>query len=341
MSREGLPLALGAALLSWLLTGAALRFAVRKSLMDIPGRRSSHTRPTPRGGGLAIDFTTLSGFLVLGWTGQLAWTIIWGLLGAGALVSLIGFADDLGEIGVGWRLVAHFVAAAWLLAWLGGLPPLPVLGVVRDLGWFGNVLAALYLAWLINLTNFMDGIDGIASVEVITVCLGGVVAGRVVAPATSQWAPAAVLASATLGFLGWNWPPAKIFMGDAGSGFVGLMLGALSLQAGLEAPMLFWAWVILLGVFVVDATATLTIRVTRGQKVYQAHRSHAYQHAARRWGSHRSVTVAVGLINLCWLLPLALLVASRVLSESAGLLIAYAPLVAIALLLRAGNPAEA
>ena len=142
--------------------------------------------------------------------------------------------------------------------------------------------------------------------------------------------------AATLGFLFWNFPSAKIFMGDAGSGFLGILLGTLSLMAGLEAPALFWSWVILLGVFVVDATVTLFRRLARQQRLHEAHRSHAYQVAARRFGAHRPVSIAVGLINLFWLLPIAWMVAAGTISGVVGVLIAYAPLVGLAFYLKAG-----
>jgi Fuc2NAc and GlcNAc transferase len=322
------------------LTGRFRRYALDRRLLDVPNIRSSHVVATPRGGGVAIVLTTLIALPVLGVLGALAWPTVWGLLGGGALVALIGFADDHGHIAPRWRLLGHFSAVAWVLAWLGGLPPLPAMGFVLELGWLGHSLAALYLVWLLNLTNFMDGIDGIASVEAITVSLGGALLYVVAMPGSRQWLAPLVLASATLGFLVWNWPPAKIFMGDAGSGFLGLMLAALSLQAGWVAPALFWSWVILLGVFVVDATLTLVRRVARGEKFYEAHRSHAYQHAARQWGGHRPVTLAVGAINLCWLLPIALLVALGSLDGLFGVLIAYTPLVGAAVWLRAGRPSS-
>lgn len=322
------------------LTGRFRRYALAQQLLDVPNARSSHAVATPRGGGVAIVLTTLVALLVLGSIGSLAWSNVWGLSGGGALVALIGFVDDRGHIAPRWRLLGHFSAVAWVLAWLGGLPPLPAMGFVLELGWLGHSLAALYLVWLLNLTNFMDGIDGIASVEAITVSLGGVLLYVVAMPGSRQWLVPLVLASATLGFLVWNWPPAKIFMGDAGSGFLGLMLAAISLQAGWVAPTLFWSWVILLGVFVVDATLTLVWRVARGEKFYEAHRSHAYQHAARQWGGHRPVTLAVGAINLCWLLPIALLVALGSLDGLLGVLIAYAPLAGAAVWLRAGRPSS-
>jgi glycosyltransferase WbpL len=331
----------GAFLAALFLTGRFRRYALARKLVDIPNPRSSHSVPVPRGGGVVIALTTLIALSLPAAKGALAWTTLLAVLGGGALVAFIGLADDHGQITLGWRLLSHFAAAAWVLAWLGEPPPLQLLGFVLDVGWLRYALAALYLVWLLNLTNFMDGIDGIAAVEAITVSLGGVFLYRIAAPAANEWLAPLVLAATTLGFLVWNWPPAKIFLGDSGSGFLGLMLATLSLQAALVATTLYWGWVILLGVFVVDATVTLARRVVRGERFYEAHRSHAYQHAAQRWGAHLPVTVAVGVINLCWLLPIALIVALRSLDPFLGVLIAYSPLVAAALWLRAGEPSTA
>lgn len=318
---------------SWGLTG----WFRGQAPLDVPNSRSSHSIATPRGGGVAIVLSTLVALLVLGWTDWLAWPSVWGLCGGGAVVALIGFVDDHGHVRRRWRLIGHFAASVWVLAKLGGAPPLTAMGLTLDSGWLGFAIVALYLVWMLNLTNFMDGIDGIAGVEVLTVCLSGVLLNEVAAPGARLWITPLVLASATLGFLMWNWPPAKIFMGDVGSGFLGLMLAALSLQAAWVVDRLFWSWVILLGVFVVDATLTLIRRVARGERFYEAHRSHAFQHAARP-GAHAPVTLAVGAINLCWLLPLALLVALGLLDGLLGVLIAFAPLVAAALWLGAGKP---
>jgi Fuc2NAc and GlcNAc transferase len=146
------------------------------------------------------------------------------------------------------------------------------------------------------------------------------------------------LAAATTGFFFWNFPPARIFMGDAGSGFLGMMLGVLSLQAAWAAPQLLWSWLILLGVFVVDATVTLVCRTLRGERVYEAHRSHAYQHAARRAGRHLPVTLATAAINVLWLFPIALWVGTGALDGGLGVLLGYAPLILVALRLGAGRP---
>lgn len=324
------------AVASGLLTGLLRRYALARSLMDIPNARSSHSVPTPRGGGVAIvlSFLIVVPVLEIFWgTGR---DDSWAILGAGTVVAVVGFLDDHRHIAARWRLIAHFAAAAWGLAWLKGGPPIDWFGSPINFGWFGLLFAAVYLVWLLNLYNFMDGIDGIASVEAICVCVGGallyLLTGRmdlVIVPMT--------LAAAVAGFLCWNFPPAKIFMGDAGSGFLGVVLGILSLQAGWVSPAFFWSWLILLGVFIVDATWTLLRRLLRRERVYEAHRSHAYQHASQYLGRHLPVTLSVCAINLLWLLPLALCVGTGRLEGMVGIVIAYAPLLAAAVALHAGD----
>ncbi|WP_090206641.1 MraY family glycosyltransferase [Pseudomonas asplenii] len=321
---------------SFLLTGVLRRYALARSLMDVPNERSSHSVATPRGGGVAIVISFLAVLPILAVMNLLSWSAVWGLLGAGGAVALVGFLDDHGHIAARWRLLAHFSSAAWLLFWLGGLPALDVMGMQVRLGVPGSILAAFYLVWMLNLYNFMDGIDGIASIEAVTVCLGACLVYGLSGDLDLVW-PSLLLAMAVCGFLYWNFPPARIFMGDAGSGFLGVILGGLSIHAASSKPQLLWVWLILLGVFVVDATFTLTRRLLRGDKVYEAHRSHAYQYASRQLGSHLPVTVAVAVINLCWLLPIALCVGLSILEGVTGLLLAYVPLVFLGLKFHAGE----
>ena len=278
----------------------------------------------------------LLGLCVLSATGlDLPVEIYYSLLGSGSAIALLGFLDDHGHIAARWRLLGHFAAAAWALFWLGGLPPLVMVGHSIDFGWLGYLLASLYLVWLLNLYNFMDGIDGIASIEAICVCLGGALL-YVLQGHTDVAVLPLLLSFAVAGFLYWNFPPAKIFMGDAGSGFLGVVLGVLSLQAAWIDQSLLWGWLILLGVFVVDATFTLLRRLLRGDKVYEAHRSHAYQYASRQFGRHLPVTLAVATINLCWLLPVAAWVVQGG-DGLVGLLLAYLPLIVLAIKFRAGE----
>lgn len=318
------------------LTWVLRRYALARSIIDIPNARSSHSVPTPRGGGVAIVVAFLAALLWLHGSGALAAEATWALFGAGALTAVLGFLDDHGHIAARWRLLGHFSAAAWALLWLGGLPPLTVFGVELHMGWLGHGLALFYLVWMLNLYNFMDGIDGIASVEAITTCLGAC-ALYALAGADALIPAPLILAATVAGFLFWNFPPARIFMGDAGSGFLGIALGVLSLQAAWVSSELFHAWLILLGVFIVDATVTLLRRLLRGDKVYEAHRSHAYQYASRHFARHLPVTLAVLAINIVWLLPIAALVVLGYLDGTLAVLIAWAPLVLLAMRFNAGQ----
>ncbi len=336
------------------LTGWFRRYALRGGLLDVPNERSSHETPTPRGGGVAIVLATLCTLPLLALLHVIDWRAAQGLIAAGSLAAGIGYADDRAQVPLLFRLIFQFAAAAMVLLFIGFNSvalAVPALAVVP---WLSGTLALLYLVWMLNLTNFMDGIDGIASVEVISVCIGAVLCilfvprepvaiadaikvGAAIVQRDGAIAFALTLAAATAGFLRWNWPPARIFMGDAGSGFLGMLLGALTLLAGNIAPSLVWSCAILGGVFVVDATTTLLRRVVRGETFYHAHRSHAYQHAARRWG-HARVTLAVLALNVCWLLPWSLLAANGTLRGAVALTLAYIPLLALALRLRAGLP---
>ena len=317
--------------LSWWLTGWLHRYALARQLIDIPNARSSHAVPTPRGGGVAIAAAFMLALPLLLWLHLVDVTLVVAIVGGGGLVALIGFLDDHGHIPARWRLLAHFAAAFWALWLAAASMPLAVGGA-----WLGVGLSAFYLVWMLNLYNFMDGIDGIASVEAITVCAGAALIYWLRGDAPAGLMPPLALAAAVTGFLVWNFPPAKIFMGDAGSGFLGIVLGVLSLQAGAVAPALFWSWVILLGVFIVDATYTLLRRLLRGERVYEAHRSHAYQHASRRFASHRTVTLGVAAINVLWLLPWAVAVGLGWVGAGTGLVLAYLPLALVCRFFDAG-----
>ncbi|MFJ1338381.1 glycosyltransferase family 4 protein [Pseudomonas caricapapayae] len=321
--------------LSFALTYGLRKYALAKSIIDVPNARSSHTVPTPRGGGVAIVLSFLVSIIALASLSLISLTELWALLGSGLCVAALGFLDDHGHVAARWRLLGHFSASIWAVYWLGGLPTMTLFGFDVDLGWLGSGFSILYLVWMLNLYNFMDGIDGIASVEAICACLGACLLYWLAGFGSLTILPL-VLAMAVAGFLFWNFPPARIFMGDAGSGFLGIILAMLSLQAAWASPKLLWGWLILLGVFIVDATFTLIRRLVRGDKVYEAHRSHAYQFASRQFGKHLPVTLAVAVINMFWLLPIAACVALFGLDGAFGLVLAYAPLVALAFKFKAG-----
>jgi Fuc2NAc and GlcNAc transferase len=145
------------------------------------------------------------------------------------------------------------------------------------------------------------------------------------------------LAASTAGFLLWNWPPAKIFMGDSGSGFLGFTLAILAIMTSIDGPINIWSWLILLGVFIVDATITLLRRAINGESWYRAHRSHAYQILASRLGSHKKVTVGTMVLNIIWLLPLAYLASIYPYWGAALCLVAWMPLVVLAFVVGSGR----
>lgn len=336
---------------AFVLSLALIRHAAFFKIMDVPNARSSHLVTTPRGGGIAIvlSFTCVLLPLLLQ-VDQLPWAFLVALAGAGGGIALLGLRDDLRHIPVRWRLFGHLLAAFWVLAWLGGLPNIQIAGVELQLHWLGFLFGLFYLVWLLNLYNFMDGINGIAGVEAVTVCLGGGLLFFCVPEAELSGLPLwglliplqtvmlGLLAVCVLGFLCWNLPAGRLFMGDSGSGFLGVAFGVFSLHSAWLDPRLLWSWLILLGVFIVDATYTLLRRLSRGEPVYLAHRTHAYQYAARRFARHWPVSLAVGAINVCWLIPLALLVACTEIDGFMLMLLAYAPLLLLAWHLRAGQP---
>ena len=318
------------------LTATMRRYALEVGLLDRPNERSSHSVPTPRGGGVAIVVSFLLIVAVVAATSDADGRLAAALLGSGALVATLGLVDDRKALPARWRFAGHLAAAAWVLFWLGPLPAVPLFGHVVDLGIAATLLSALYFVWSINLFNFMDGIDGIASLEAIAVSLGGAFVWWLTQP-QGDWPLAVAFAACVTGFLIWNFPPARIFMGDAGSGFLGCMVATLALWSSHTAPHLFWSWFILGGCFMVDATMTLVRRVARGERFSEAHRNHAYQYAARRHGSHKRVSVAFMLVTLLWLLPIAVAVALGRLDGLVGVLVAYAPLVALAWHYKAGD----
>lgn len=316
-------------LLSFFLTGLVRYYALSCKVIDIPNYRSSHTVPTPRGGGLAFVALFLMSLVYLAYIGGLSFGEALGSFVAGVGVASLGFVDDHRPISAKWRLLAHFLASAIALYCLGGMVSIiPASWHIPGAGLWMNLLALVYLVWMLNLYNFMDGINGLAAVEAITVCLGGALLYGLQGYAPMMVLPL-ILAVVVCGFLFWNFPVARIFMGDVGSGFLGLMIGVFSIQAAHVQVAFFWGWLILSGVFIVDATVTLLRRIGNGSRIDEPHRQHAYQRAVDVFGSHVKVTLAVLMINVVWLLPIAVLVGLGFVHGVTGLLIAYLPLVAL------------
>ncbi len=322
-----------AVLAAWL-TERIRAFAVRAGIQDLPNQRSSHVVPTPRGGGLAIVAVCTAGLLALGLQGE--WTRLHSaLLSGGAALAIIGWLDDVRGVPAPIRLGIHAAAAVGAVALLGELRL--GLGNLLELhGWLAIAFAIGWIVWMINSYNFMDGIDGIAAGQCITVA-GSTAVIALVHDEPQLAALAALMAAASLGFLTRNWQPARIFMGDVASGWIGFQFAVLALAGELDGGVPFVSSLILMGVFLVDSTWTLVCRVVRGEKPHHAHRDHAYQHATQRGFRHSTVSAAVMVINLCWLTPLAVIAAREPTWAPALLALAWAPLLALAIRFEAGR----
>ena len=291
----------GALVCGAVLTGLVRRSALATGRLDIPNARSSHTTPTPRGGGLAIVVTALLGGIALTWLGALSAAAAAGALVGGALVAGVGYLDDVRGMRALTRFCVHVAAAVTATAWLLTNPATPFFADIPQ--WLSVIVLVIAIAWSVNLFNFMDGIDGIAASQ--SAFMAGA-AALLAAGASSGWSELAIVAAgASAGFLLWNWPPAKIFMGDVGSGFLGFWLAILAIDMHAAGVLPIWTSLILGSSFVADASITLLRRVLRGERWYEAHRSHAYQILSRRWQSHLRVIVALWILNVAVILPLA------------------------------------
>jgi Fuc2NAc and GlcNAc transferase len=277
------------------LTRAVRGYAAAR-LVDVPNERSSHARATPRGGGIAIVAAFLGGLAVLALAGVVPARLAIGIGPGAALVAAIGWLDDHGHVAARWRSLVQLVAAFWAMGWIGALPTLQVGGATLTLGVAGWAVGALGVVWVTNLYNFMDGIDGIAAGEAVSAGAAGAALLCLLGFPRLAALPA-LAAAASLGFLLWNWHPARIFMGDVGSGTLGYLFAVIALASETARALPLLAWMILLGVFVFDATVTLARRLLRHERVYEAHRSHAYQRATQAGLTHARVSAAVLAIN--------------------------------------------
>ncbi|MCB9079369.1 MAG: glycosyltransferase family 4 protein [Anaerolineaceae bacterium] len=300
---------------SYLLTGAIKTYTLRHGIVDVPNSRSSHVIVTPRGGGLAIVIVVLGGWLVYGLSNPALLTAAyWAAIGGMALIAAISWLDDVRPLSYRLRLGAHSLAAL-LVIWQIGFwqeMRLPLLGTL-NWGWTGLIITFIWLVGLTNAYNFMDGLDGLAGSQGVVAGIGWGILGLVYGqPAVSLLG--FLVAAGCLGFLGHNWPPAKIFMGDVGSAFLGFTLALLPLLAAVNpfdggpgwpgAPVV---GVLLLWPFIFDTAFTFLRRLRRGENVFAAHRSHLYQRLSIVGYTHLMVTtlytgLAMGglLLALSW-----------------------------------------
>lgn len=336
MSSPALLWVLAAAVVASAGTEIVRRLAVRHGVRDLPNERSSHTVPTPRGGGLAMVLVMLIAWVTLGLQGLVPWQWATALTAGGALTALVGGIDDLRSLSARTRLIAHLAAGFGIaFAFAASHGAIHITPELLLPAWVALLFVVLFVVWFINLFNFMDGIDGVAGGQSASTCA----VAAAICLAANRPVPAlcfALLAAVSLGFLTRNWHPARIFMGDVGSGFMGFALAATSLFAEQRGGLTVALFALLSGTFIVDATYTLIRRLAAGEAVSQAHRDHAYQHATQRGASHTNVAAGYIAVNLLWLAPLTWCGATWPVWTPALILIAFVPLVALCVRLRAG-----
>ena len=274
-------------LISFSLTYFIKNYMIKKSLVASVNERSSHTTPTPHGGGIALSLTWFLGLVYLYFMGEIESNLFYALL-FGAVISIVSFFDDIYELSPKLRLIVQSLIAFSGIFAIGGLNEI-------DLGFFvienqiiTNIFAFFMIIWFVNLTNFIDGINGYVGSEFVFLGLAGfLIFGD---------AHFAVLAVAVLGFLFWNWNKAKIFMGDVGSTLLGYNIAIFTLYYTNQEPTNFWLWITLFGLFWFDATITLVRRKLNKEKLSQAHKKHAYQRLTQSGWSHYKVTnYSIGL----------------------------------------------
>ncbi len=277
---------------SAILTGLVRRLAI----IDIPNERSSHSQPTPRGGGIALVLMTIMGLACSQIIWRLtSWRGLFFYVGAAALIALVSWFDDLKPLSTKMRFLVHFVAAGLIIAEWGYWDhlTLPFFGVIQ-VGKIGLLLTLLWIVGLTNAYNFMDGIDGIAGGQAFVAGIGWAIVGWMI-DEKFVFAIGGLLAASSLGFLFYNWSPAKIFMGDVGSAFLGFTFAVIPVMATRSASVsgdfMQSIGFLLLWPFILDTGFTLLRRLSKGENIFQAHRSHLYQRMVIAGYSHQMVSL--------------------------------------------------
>jgi UDP-N-acetylmuramyl pentapeptide phosphotransferase/UDP-N-acetylglucosamine-1-phosphate transferase len=276
-------------ILSYLLTWITRSIALRKKILDIPNERSSHLIPTPRGGGIAIVVTWYIGISFLFFSNYLDRELYFALL-AGIILAGVSLLDDIISLKPLLRMIFQVLTAIIAFYFLGGLKPVFLFNEVSIPSVILYPVAIIGIVWFINLYNFLDGIDGYASIEAITICAAFfLITGNVIN---------ALLIASVLGFLIWNWPRAKIFMGDVGSTQLGFIIIVLGIYFHNQEQLSIIWWLVLTSPFWFDATLTLFRRWRNKEKLSQAHRKHIYQRLVQSGYSHLKVDIYLILINI-------------------------------------------
>lgn len=281
-------LAISLFILSFILTAIIKYYALHHHILDIPNERSSHDIPTPRGGGLAIVLAWYVGITVMFYMKEIDKQLYFALL-SGILLAGVGIIDDLKSLKPHFRFSIQVLTAIMALFFLKGINPVSVSGIEINKGILLYPIAVAGIVWYINLFNFLDGIDGYASLEAIVIALAMLMF-------TGNLINLLIIAS-VLGFLFWNWPKARIFMGDIGSTQLGFILIVLGIYFHNKAEFPIILWIMLSSLFWVDATLTLFRRWRNKEHLTIAHRKHAYQRAVQAGLSHKQTILISVLIN--------------------------------------------
>lgn len=286
--------------LSYLGVKLFLHVSIKWNLLDVPNERSSHTNPTPRGGGLIIVLLSLFAYTV--YTNFISQIFSWAYFLGAILIASISLLDDLYSISSLWRFLVHSVAAVLVVFFLGEFQHIyiPFWGLIKP-GFYGQILIFLWIVWLTNAYNFMDGIDALAGMQAVTAGIGWLMIGKIVGLETTSFY-GGVIAFSSLGFLIHNRYPAKIFMGDVGSAFLGYTFAVFPLlslkETSTDTAILPVVSVLLVWLFMFDTVLTFTRRLIKREKVWQAHRSHIYQRLVLAGLSQVRVTSIYVLISL-------------------------------------------
>ena len=332
------------ALLSWGAVWAFLQWARKKEIYDVPNQRSSHSIATPRGGGFGFLVVFFLSYLLIAYKLSHLTSAL-GLVLAGVVLAAVGAVDDLKGVPAKIRIVVHALASLFCIYIFMSEP------FYLNLGMFWIKVPAvavgfllIFSVWMINLYNFMDGIDGIAAGQVISVSIAtAFFANRFLLDIDDSTRGlvfiffSLALAAACFGFLIWNWPPAKIFMGDIGSSVLGLLLAVQAIWGSQEYGVNFSVFLILNALFIGDATYTLIVRAARRVKVWEAHKSHLYQRLDQSGLGRKKIFLFVTAYNLLYLLPLAFWVQDTTHYSWVGLVLAYLPVVVLAIKYKAGR----
>ncbi len=278
-------------------------WSLKNNVLDVPNERSSHINPTPRGGGLVIVLASLFAYVVYSKITGRNFSGSY-LLGA-SIIALVSWLDDLFTISFVWRFLVQSLSAILIITALGHFREIyiPFDGSF-NLNIFGSIITFIWIVWLTNAFNFMDGIDGLAGMQAVTAGVGWLIVGKV-AGFESASVLGGVLAFSSLGFLLQNWHPAKVFMGDVGSAFLGFSFAVLPLiaerdLAGDNSILSFLPLisVSLVWLFLFDTVLTFLRRLLKGEKVWQAHREHIYQNLVISGYTHRFVSVLYGATSV-------------------------------------------